>query len=299
VAGNGGAPRIGAGRLAPPAMRSRPILQMLLIGAVASIIGLIPLLLLDWFPIDGSEEAPPIDTLYDVLLIASWPIFVLVMTIAIYSVVRFRARPGDQRDGAPLHGNAKLEIIWVTIPFILVTALAVYGFLVLDDIEAPAPDAMVVDVRGEQFAWSFAYPPEREGVPTVRTNELLLPVGRQTEFRIQTADVIHSFWVPAFRLKQDTVPGIVTSIRVTPSREGRFDIVCAELCGLGHSAMRQSVTVVPEGEFTAWLGDQQEALAAAGEEPPAGDVSPSGVAGQEPPPPPAEEEAPAGGGGGT
>jgi cytochrome c oxidase subunit 2 len=272
-------------------MRDRPLLQLALIGAVASLVGVGLALLIDWFPTQGAEEAAPIDTLYDVLLAVSIPIFVLVMTVAIYSVVKFRARPGEQRDGAPIHGNAKLEIIWVTIPFLLVTALAVYGWVVLVDIEEPAPDAMVVDVRGEQFTWSFGYPDDAEA-PTVQTSELMLPLDRQVEFRINTEDVIHSFWVPAFRLKSDTVPGITTEVRVTPSEEGTFDVVCAELCGLGHSTMRQSVTVVPAEEFDTWLADQQEALAAedAGGEP-AEDQSPSGVAAQEPAP---EEE---GGGG--
>lgn len=276
-------------------MRNRPLLQLGLIGVLASIVGVGLGLLIDWFPTAGSEEAGPIDTLYDVLLAVSIPIFVLVMAVAIYSVVKFRARPGDQRDGAPIHGNAKLEVVWVTIPFLLVTALAIYGWVVLVDIEEPAPDAMVVEVRGEQFAWSFAYP-EEGGGPAVQSNELMLPLDRQVEFRIDTADVIHSFWVPAFRLKSDTVPGLTTEVRVTPSEEGTFDVVCAELCGLGHSTMRQSVTVVPADEFDTWLADQQEALAAeeAGGGEAGGDQSPSGAAGQAPAP--EEEEAPAPGG---
>jgi cytochrome c oxidase subunit 2 len=259
-------------------VRNRPLLQLALIGVVASLVGVGLGLLIDWFPEPGSEEAGPIDTLYDVLLAASIPIFVLVMTVAIYSVVRFRARPGDKRDGAPIHGNAKLEVAWVTVPFLLVTALAIYGWIVLVDIEEPAPDALVVDVRGEQFTWSFAYPGE-EGEPPVRTADLMIPLGRQVDFEIETEDVIHSFWIPAFRLKSDTVPGVTTRVRVTPSEEGEFDIVCAELCGIGHATMRQSVTVVPEDEFTAWLDDQREALA---DEEPAGeeDQSPSGLAGQ-------------------
>jgi cytochrome c oxidase subunit II len=268
-------------------MRNRPLLQLALIGVVASLVGVGLALLIDWFPEQGAAEAAPIDTLYDVLLAASVPIFVLVMTVAIYSVIKFRARPGDQRDGPPIHGNAKLEVIWVTIPFLLVTALAIYGWVVLVDIEEPAPDSMVVEVRGEQFAWSFAYPDE-EDAPLVEATELMLPLDRQVEFRIDTEDVIHSFWVPAFRLKSDTVPGITTEVRVTPSEEGTFDVVCAELCGIGHSTMRQSVTVLPADEFDTWLADQQEALAAedAGGEQPEGEASPSGVAGQAP----AEEE---------
>jgi cytochrome c oxidase subunit 2 len=277
-------------------MRNRPLLQLALIGVLASVVGVGLGLLIDWFPTQAAEEAGPIDTLYDVLLAASIPVFVLVMTVAIYSVIKFRARPGDQRDGAPIHGNAKLEVIWVTVPFILVTALAVYGWVVLVDIEEPSPDAMVVEVRGEQFTWSFAYPEEGD-TPTVQSNSAMLPLDRQVEFRIDTEDVIHSFWVPAFRLKSDTVPGVTTEVRVTPSEEGTFDVVCAELCGLGHSTMRQSVTVVPQDEFDTWLADEQDALAAEEAGEPAEDQSPSGVAAQEPAPAEEDGAEPSSGGG--
>ena len=117
---------------------------------------------IDWFPEPASTAAArQIDTLYDVLLIASVPIFVLVMTVAIYCVVRFRAKPGDMRDGAPIHGNTRLEVVWVTIPFLMVTALAIYGWVVLDDIEAKQPNELVVNVTGQQFTWSFEYPAEK------------------------------------------------------------------------------------------------------------------------------------------
>ena len=124
------------------------------------------------------------------------------MTIAIYSVVRFRAKPGDMGDGPPIHGNTRLEVIWVTIPFIMVTALAIYGWIVLDDIEAKQQNEMVVNVTGQQFAWTFDYPGQN-----VNSNELVLPVDRPIDFQIKTKDVLHSFWVPAFRLKSDAVPG--------------------------------------------------------------------------------------------
>ena len=117
------------------------------------------------------------------------------------------------RDGAPIHGNTRLEIIWVTIPFIMVSALAIYGWIVLDDLEAKQPDELVVNVTGQQFTWSFGYPGER-----VRANTLMLPKDRPVEFRINTKDVIHSFWVPEFRLKSDAVPGLTTKVRLTPNR---------------------------------------------------------------------------------
>src|SRR3954470_16490313 len=124
---------------------------MLLIGLIASLVGDAVVLLIDWFPVGASKSAHEIDTLYDVLLLVSVPIFVLVMTVAIYSVVRYRARPGDLGDGAPIHGNTRLEVLWVTIPFLIVTALAIYGWITLDDIEAKQPNEMVVNVTGQQF----------------------------------------------------------------------------------------------------------------------------------------------------
>jgi len=224
---------------------------MLAIGVVASVIGVAICLQIDWFPTQGSTQADAIDTLYDVLMIASVPIFVLVMTVAIYCVIAFRAKPGEKGDGAHIHGNTKLEVIWVTIPFIIVTALAVYGWIVLDDIEAAQADELVVNVTGEQFAWSFDYPDEN-----VTSNELVLPVDRPVHFKIHAKDVLHSFWVPAFRMKQDAVPGIETNTRATPTELGSYPVVCAELCGIGHSTMRQEARVVPEAEFDAWVQEE-------------------------------------------
>ncbi len=232
---------------------------MIALGIVASLIGIAITLLIDWFPISASGAAGQIDTVYDVLLICSVPVFVLVMTIAIYSVVRFRAMPGDMRDGAPIHGHTRLEVIWVTIPFIMVTALSIYGWIVLDDLEAKQPDELVVNVTARQFTWSFEYPQEK-----VSSTELVLPRDRAVEFRIETQDVIHSFWVPEFRLKSDAVPGLTTKIRLTPDRIGRYQVVCAELCGIGHAAMRQNVRVVEPGAFDDWVADQEQPPAAGG-----------------------------------
>src|SRR5436305_10573046 len=221
------------------------------IGIVASIIGVAFALAIDWFPIGASTKAHEIDTLYDVLLIVSVPIFVLVMTVAIYSVIRFRARPGDTGDGAPIHGNARLEVAWVTIPFLLVAGLAIYAWITLNDIEKKQAGEMHVHVYGRQFAWSFAY--NGPGGRQIQSDQLYLPVGKPVKFLIRTRDVIHSFWVPDFRLKSDAVPGITTNWRTTPTRLGIHDVVCAELCGPGHSLMRGTVHVVTDRTFTAWL----------------------------------------------
>jgi cytochrome c oxidase subunit 2 len=239
-----------------------PLARMLLIGLVASVIGVAIALAIDWFPVAATKEAHRIDTLYDVLLIVSVPVFVLVMTVAIYSVVKFRARPGDMGDGAPIHGNTRLEVIWVAVPTVIVSILAAYAWITLNDVEAKQPNEMHVRVIAQQFAWHFQYLDEK-GQPTTTT--LYLPKDRPVKFDVVTRDVLHSFWVPSFRLKTDTVPGLTTHIRVTPNRYGTFDIVCAELCGLGHATMRQNAHVVTQQAFAAWLTKQGRGPSAGGQ----------------------------------
>jgi cytochrome c oxidase subunit 2 len=239
-----------------------PLAQMFLIGALVSVVGIAIGLAIDWFPNNATSSAGEIDTLYDVLIAVSVPIFVLVMTVAIYSVWRFRARPGDKSDGAPIHGNARLEVIWVLVPFIIVSVLAAYAWIVLDDVEAKKKNEMTVDVYGQQFAWHFAYP--QQGGQPVKSTQLYLANNQPVYFRIHTDDVIHSFWVPEFRLKSDAVPGMTTHIRVTPNKVGEYRVVCTELCGLGHSTMRARVHVLEKRDFDAWLNKQKQPPAAAG-----------------------------------
>ncbi|MBA2504757.1 MAG: cytochrome c oxidase subunit II [Thermoleophilaceae bacterium] len=232
---------------------SHPLLRMAIYGLIASVIGVVAALWIDWFPPAAVQEAKDIDTLWDVLLIVSVPIFVLVMVVVIYCVRAFKARPGDMGDGEPIHGNTMLEVVWVAVPFVIVSVLAVYGWIVLDDIEAKKPDRLQVEVRGQQFIWRYEYPNPTGGKEKVKSYDLVVPTGRQVEFNINTDDVIHDFWIPAFRLKIDAVPGITTHWRATPSEKGSYDVLCAELCGLGHSTMRGSVRVVAPEEYDAWL----------------------------------------------
>jgi cytochrome c oxidase subunit II len=242
-------------------VRRHPIIQMLVIGAIASAIGIALALWIDWFPADAADQAAPIDTLYDVLMIVSVPIFVLVTTIILYSVWAFRMRPGQENeDGPPIHGNTRLEVIWTALPAILLVSLCSYAYAVLVDIEEKHDDALVVHVRAVQFAWSYSYP-QGDGRPVTSTT-LMLPKDRPVLFKIRSEDVIHDFWVPAFRVKIDAVPGITTEVRATPTRTGSFPVVCAELCGLGHSTMRSTATVVSQAAFDRWLADQQAPVAA-------------------------------------
>jgi cytochrome c oxidase subunit II len=229
--------------------------QMLTIGAVASVLGIALALLIDWFPVPASEQAGPIDTLWDVLLIASVPVFVLVETVVLYCAIKFRMRPGEElKDGPPLHGSTRLEIIWTAIPAILLVGLCTYAYVVLVDIEKAEANSMNVRVVGEQFTWTFYYPAD-DG-EEIASPQLYLPANTPVEFTVQSKDVIHDFWVPAFRMKIDAVPGIDTRLRVTTTdRTGEFPVVCAELCGLGHSTMRQSAHVMSREDFDAKLAE--------------------------------------------
>jgi cytochrome c oxidase subunit 2 len=247
-----------------PRSRSRQLaVRMFAIGLVSSILGVALGLAIDWFPPQGSTQARKIDDLYDVLIIASVPIFVLVQVVVLFSVWKFRVRPGEEfKDGPPVHGNYRLEVILRAVPAILVVGLCAYSYAVLQDLETEPPGEMNVQVTGQQFTWSFAYPPARPGERPVRSNQLYLPQGRSVKFLIRAKDVIHDFWVPAFRMKIDAVPGITTSYRITPARLGTYPGVCAELCGSGHATMRVPVRVVKPAAFQQWLRRQGAAAGA-------------------------------------
>jgi cytochrome c oxidase subunit II len=247
----------------------RTIRQMLVVGVVASALGIALGLSIDWFPAADSTQADRIDTLWDVLVVASVPIFVLVVVVVLFSVLKFRMRPGEENiDGPPIHGNTRLEVVWTAFPAILLVSLCTYAFVVLRDIEkAPAAakgPERIVNVTGQQFAWTFAY---NEGGKRFQTTQLYLPAGESVKFKIRSKDVIHDFWVPDFRLKLDAVPGITTSYRVTPKSPqaiGDHDIVCAELCGLGHAYMRNTAHVLTPAAFRGWVRKMTTRAPAAG-----------------------------------
>jgi cytochrome c oxidase subunit II len=228
--------------------------ELLAIGLIASVIGVALGLLIDWFPTQATEEGERIDTLWDVLIICSVPVFVLVQVVVLYCVWRYRMKPGEElKDGPPIHGNTKLEIVWTAIPAIILVALCSYAYVVLRDVEEADARALNVEVVGQQFTWTFYY--RDANGERIASPQLYVPRGRQVNFTVRSDDVIHDFWVPAFRLKIDAVPGISTHLRATPKTLGQYPVVCAELCGLGHSAMRQTAHVVEPQEFEAWLAN--------------------------------------------
>jgi cytochrome c oxidase subunit 2 len=240
----------------PPVNRTTAV-RVLGLSVVATAIGIGLGLLIPWFPPAAATQAHTIDTLYYVLIIVTVPIFVLVTTVVLFSAYSWRMRPGEERlDGPPIHGNTQLEVIWTALPAALIAALVVYAAIVLHDIGVKKPNEITVGVTGQQWEWRFSYPSyhDAQGKPIVAL-QLYLPVNRPVSFRIHSVDVIHTFWVPAFRLQEDAVPGITTGFRATPDRLGSYPIVCTQLCGYGHSTMRTTLHIVTAAAFSTWLSE--------------------------------------------
>jgi len=231
---------------------------MVLITIVTSIV----MVNIDWNGDAASVERGPIDTLLDVMIVLSAFVFAIVVVMLGYAVWKYRAKPGDESDGEPIHGNTRLEIIWTVVPTLIVIFGGIYSTIVLNDIEAEASGPIMrVDVTAQQFAWRFDYPDQG-----VTSTELHAPVGTQLELHLNALDVLHAFWVPEWGIKRDLVPGsdlpngeqIDDVARVTPNEEGVYSVVCSELCGWGHSTMRAAAVAESQAEFDAWAKDQEE-----------------------------------------
>jgi len=238
----------------PPVTRST-MLRLLGIGVVAAGIGILIGLEIPWFPPEAAKQAHTIDTLYYVLIIVTVPIFVLVTMVVLFSAFRWRMRSGEDRlDGPPIHGNTQLEVIWTALPSTLIAALVVYAAIVLHDIGVKKPGELRVGAYGQQFEWTFTYPTlhDAQGQP-ITTADLVLPINKPVNFEIHGVDVIHTLWIPAFRIQEDAVPGITTNFRATPDRLGTYPVVCNQLCGYGHSTMRTTLHVVTAAAFQTWL----------------------------------------------
>jgi cytochrome c oxidase subunit 2 len=240
----------------PPVSR-QTVLRLLAMGAVAAAIGIVIGLEIPWFPPDAAKQAHTIDTLYYVLIFATVPIFVLVTTVVIYSAVHWRMRPGEERlDGPPIHGNTQLEVLWTALPSVLIASLVVYAAIVLHDIGVKKPNEIKIGVIAQQWEWRFVYPAYHDaaGQPIV-TDQLYLPVNRPVVFDIHSVDVIHTFYIPAFRLQEDAVPGLTTSFRASPDRLGSYPVVCTQLCGYGHSTMRTTLHIITAASFNTFLAE--------------------------------------------
>lgn len=232
-------------------------------------------------PVDASANAPIYDELFQVLFTIGTILFIGIVGLLVFSLIRFRRRPGQLGDGIAMEGNLPLEIFWTAVPAVVVLFVGLYSYDIYDrmggmvplahdhmavsgaasgeeriwggissgSIEdaATAPAALPIDVTAMQFAFLFHYP---QG--DIISGELHVPAGRPVTLRMEAKDVIHAFWVPEFRLKQDVIPGQPTQLSFTATRPGRYPIVCAELCGPYHGGMRSTVVVEESDAWEEW-----------------------------------------------
>ena len=236
-------------------MRRGSIASLVGIGIVAGGVAAAVALAIPWLPVSASKEAGRIDFEIWFVITICIVIFAVVSAAILYSVVRFRVTPDDDSDGPPIHGHTGLEITWTLIPTVLVTAIGITSAIVLSRDDALAKNTMRIDVVAQQFTWTFRYP-DAKGLTSAT---LMLPKGREVQLRFQSKDVIHAFFVPEFRENEDVVPGLTTTINVTPTRDGTYPVICNELCGLGHATMRSTAVVVEPAAFATWVQSQSKA----------------------------------------
>ncbi|MEB3326958.1 MAG: cytochrome c oxidase subunit II [Synechococcus sp.] len=243
---------------------------------------------INMLPTDASSNAATYDSLFKVLFSIGTMLFVGIVVLLGYSLFRFRRRSGDVGDGLAIEGNLPLEIVWTAIPAVVVLFVGIYsydiyermgGMVALNDHSGMDHGSMVqpavqtsatsrvwggigpagmdspglgqvlpVEVTAMQFAFIFHYPDAN-----ITTGELHVPAGQSVELHMEAKDVIHAFWVPQFRLKQDIIPGQPTVLSFTATKAGSYPIVCAELCGPYHGGMRSSVVVHDPDAYNAWL----------------------------------------------
>ncbi len=253
------------------------IVVMIVIGGV----GMTLLARRHWWLLPvASAHGVDVDRLIYITLVVTGIVFVLVHLLLAAFVWLYAAR-GTGR-AAYWHDNSTLELTYTLIPAAVLATLIMMGGVVWARVHSPAPaTAMVVEARGEQFAWTFRYPgpdgifgrvdPKLINVrdnpmgldPTdpasaddIVVRELHLVANRPVRVRIRSKDVLHSFFIPAFRVKQDAVPGMTVEIWFTPTREGNYELACAELCGVGHYIMRGKVVVESQLAVDTWLAQQ-------------------------------------------
>ena len=207
-------------------------------------------------PQAASSIAPSIDRIFYVILAITGFFFFLVEGALVWFILKYRARPG--RTAAYIHGNTTAELIWTIVPALILIWLTFASQRVWATIHGPIPaNPIEVEVLAEQFAWNIRYPgadgrfDTADDVSTI--NQMHLPLDQTVVVWLKSKDVIHSFFIPAFRLKQDAVPGRLGQVWLKATRPGQYEIACAELCGLGHYRMRGYITVESPEQFQSWL----------------------------------------------
>jgi cytochrome c oxidase subunit II len=241
-------------------VRWSQIVQLAVVAAIVAAATTVIAVAIPWLPPSAAEQRDRIDFTFWLATGICIFIFAVVVSVILFSLLKFRARADDDTDGPPIHGHTGLEIAWTAVPALLVTTIAIAASIVLTKNSNAGSNPLRVNVTAQQFAWQFEYangPAEGTTVTTLR-----LPLDRTVELSMRSKDVIHSFWVPEFGQKMDVLPWVdefphPTTLPITPTKVGTFPIICTELCGLGHSLMRSRVVVMRAGEFARWARSQQ------------------------------------------
>lgn len=228
-------------------MRERTILLITLLGLGLLAVGVGVVVVVEPLPEIATAEAQALSQALKIFFGMAAVVFLGVEGLLVFAAVR-----GHLLGKSQAQISSGLEWVWIGLPAILVAVIVIYSVNLLSEVEAPASDAMVVTVTARQFDWEFFYVDA-----AVSSDTLVLPVGRPVELLFTSADVIHSFWVPAFGEKIDAVPDMVTSLTVTPQKTGIFRGVCAQLCGAGHESMQADVLIQEPAAFDAWLSSSR------------------------------------------
>jgi cytochrome c oxidase subunit II len=243
-----------AGAAIPPQKWWRgPVGHVVLIWLGLTVIGVLFALLVPGRIIGtpASDSMHSIRLTVIVLTVTAAPVAAVVWGVAAYSLVAWRHRSSEPptEDGPPIRANTAVSFTWLLVSSALTLFLLVIGLAELQAITAKGSDPLVVNVVGQQWTWTYAYP----GNGNVQATTLVLPLGQRVDFRVTSNDVVHSFWIPQMGVKIDANPGAVTTTGVTPTRLGQFTVRCAELCGLYHAYMQSEVRVVSPGAFDSWV----------------------------------------------
>jgi cytochrome c oxidase subunit II len=203
---------------------------------------------LQFLPAQASTLAGEVDALYFFLIGLSIFFSVLIAGALVYFAVRFRRRTEDQRS-LPIHGSMLLEVVWTAIPLAITMVIFGWGASLFFRMSRPPADAIQMYAIGKQWMWKFQHPDGRREI-----NQLHVPIGRAVKLTMSSEDVIHSFYVPAFRVKQDVVPGRYTTVWFEATKPGTYHLFCAEYCGTMHSGMVGQVVVLEPEAYQEWLG---------------------------------------------
>ncbi len=223
--------------------------------AVLTVLVILGLEQVELLPEQASLQAVSIDWLFGLHFKVIAFLFALIVGFMLYSIFVFRRKEGDTSDGEHIEGNTPLEVVWTVVPLGIVLYFSFLGAQVLGDVERIDPRALEVEAIGSQWAWRFEYPEYG-----LTSTDLVLPVDQQALITLSSTDVIHSFWVPEFRVKQDALPGSERDMRITPTEIGEYTVRCAEICGTQHAYMLAPVIVMPEDDFQAWVDEQLAAI---------------------------------------